>query len=390
MADRKHSYAPLEPSDRDETEVPADRKPSCTYDLELSLSQGDETECTDVEDSLFDEEEAGYVQVKGVAPSSSSKLALGILVFLTAQNCSKNLFLRYVMQGHPKFLTSAAVLGSECLKVLLSMLYILFVQRQTLTSIYEYLRVDWRNTLLLVIPACAYNIQMSLEYVALAHMSAASYSVMVQAKVLFTALFAFIVLNKQLTVVQVSSLLLLTTGVMLCNYTGGAGESDLVGIIASLVISLSSGFATVYTEKVIKAQARQVNVNDYGLAYSQIQLALSAILTIGLYAIIKDHEVIQEHGLFYNFSSGAVMTVVLSAVGGLTVGAVLKFADSILKNQAAAASIVLTGVLSHFIFGTEISLIYAIGVINVVVAMGLYNGDLSMLGALVCSTGMNS
>ena len=58
--------------------------------------------------------------------------------------------------------------------------------------------------------------------------------------------------------IQVISLVLLTVGVMLCNMKFNAksiqDEKDTFkGICATLGIAISSGFASVYTEKVIKA-----------------------------------------------------------------------------------------------------------------------------------------
>ena len=51
----------------------------------------------------------------------------------------------------------------------------------------------------------------------------------------------------------------------------------------------------------------------------------------------------------------------MSAVGGLIVAAVLKFADSILKGYATALSVILTGVMSTILFKTELNTIYYMG-----------------------------
>jgi solute carrier family 35 (UDP-sugar transporter), member A1/2/3 len=55
---------------------------------------------------------------------------------------------------------------------------------------------------------------MKLEYVALANLNAAVFSVLVQTKLLFTAIMAYAVLNKKLKYIQIISLVLLTVGVM--------------------------------------------------------------------------------------------------------------------------------------------------------------------------------
>lgn len=320
-----------------------------------------------------------------------------VLILLAVQNCSKTLLMRYVMKDQPKILTSAAVLGSEFLKLSASCAFILFYQNKSVASILQYLRDDARNTLLLTVPAAAYNLQMSLEYVALANLNAALFAVLVQTKLLFTATMAALVLRTKLKVMQVISLVLLTVGVTLCNLsntnTSSAGTvwdaKTITGVTATLGIAVSSGFASVYTEKVIKGQKQQQRpaaVTDgsaYGLAYTQVQLALMSLVTMGVYAVVKDLSKILAHGLFFNFTAAALLSVVNSAVGGLIVAAVLKYADSVLKGYATAVSVVLTGVLSMLLFGTQLSAIYFLGIVNVVIAVVLYNGGKN-LDQFVC------
>ena len=64
----------------------------------------------------------------------------------------------------------------------------------------------------------------------------------------------------------------------------------------------------------------------------------------------------------------------MSALGGLIVASVLKYADSVLKGYATAMSVILTGMLSMALFGTSLGTIYFMGIVNVVMAVLLYNG----------------
>jgi len=309
--------------------------------------------------------------------SGITKMGLKVLVLLAVQNSSKNLLMRYVMKEKPKFLTSAAVIGSECTKLTLSLLYILFIERQSVASIIKYFKDDRKNTLLVLVPASAYNLQMTLEYIALANLDAAMFSVLVQTKLVFTAVFSAFVIGKKLKYIQVISLTLLTVGVMLCNMKFGddQGVSSSKGIIATLGIAVSSGFASVYTEKVIKSQRLSSPVTgQYSLAYTQVQLASMSLLSIGIYACISDFKQIVEYGLFHNFNGGAILTIFNSALGGLIVAGVLKYADSVLKGYATAISVIGTGLMSMILFGTQLHVVYFMGIINVVIAVLLYNG----------------
>ena len=103
---------------------------------------------------------------------------------------------------------------------------------------------------------------------------------------------------------QVISLVLLTTGVMLANLgsKGEGAESNMTGILATIGISLGSGFAAVYTEKVIKkakkAEANNSERSKYGLAYMQVQMALTSLAIIGVWAGMQDYERIRQDGLW--------------------------------------------------------------------------------------------
>jgi len=217
----------------------------------------------------------------------------------------------------------------------------------------------------------------------MANIDPASFSVIVQTKMLTTAFFFSTVLKKKLMKKQLMSLVLLTVGVMLCSMKVGADDPEMsgkrmVGLLATLGIACSSGFASVYTEKVIKA-ARKNNPEDagkeYGLAHMQAQLAIVSLCILGLYTGVRDMPAIMENGFFHNYNSVAFFSSLNSAVGGLIVAAVLKHADSVLKGYATAVSVVLTGVSSSILFGTHLSIFYGLGIINVIIAVLLYNSS---------------
>jgi UDP-sugar transporter A1/2/3 len=320
---------------------------------------------------------------------------LKVLIMLALQNCSKNLLTRYVLTDTPKFLYSAAVIGSELTKLTLSVLYILLVDRQSLQSIWRFLKQDIQNMKLLIIPASVYNLQQTLEYVALSNIDASVFSVLVQSKLIMTALFSTILLRKKLRKAQGISLLLLTIGVVLCNYkppspdatkeeitnATGSMSREVTGICATLGIALASGFAAVYTEKVIKKKRTGgADKQQFSLAYMQVQLASVSLMVMGGVAIFKDWEAISTDGLWHNFTGAAFLSVLNSGLGGLMVAAVLKYADSVLKGYATAISVILTGTLSWALFGTSLNVVYGLGILNVICAVLLYNArDLDRL-----------
>mmetsp|Transcript_4133 Transcript_4133/g.13589 ORF Transcript_4133/g.13589 Transcript_4133/m.13589 type:complete len:410 (+) Transcript_4133:120-1349(+) len=394
----------------------------------------------------------GSSSAKG-SSSGLTRTALLVLGFLALQNCVKNIVMRAAVRGEAQFLYSAAVIATEALKCVASAAWVLAIDGGSLTSIVTFLAREWKRTVLLAVPAAIYNFQKTLEYVALSNLNAAVFAVLVQTKLFTTAICAVALMSKSLRKAQVISLILLTVGCVLAQLDGGQAKkcdgdeaastvedtgNKFIGVVATLLISFSSGFASVYTEKVIKAADKQrpppptpasggvgdssssstmiqvsssssgsssssslkedaaVNGLDdrergtvtllsktlepppntkptYGLAYTQIQLAVASLVIEGAWAAATDFAKIQKNGLWYGFGWNAWLAVSMTALGGIAVAAVLKFADAILKGYATAISVVLTGLASHLLFGTTLNIEYGLGMVNVLAALILYN-----------------
>eukprot|EP00956_Cyclotella_meneghiniana_P018583 scaffold31011_cov47-Cyclotella_meneghiniana.AAC.3 len=316
-----------------------------------------------------------------------SKTGLYVLILLAFQNCSKNLLLRFVMKEHPKFLTSAAVIGIESVKLLLCLLYISFIDKQPLYTVVIFMKRDQKNTILMGVPAALYSIQMTLEYIALANLDAAVFSVLVQTKLLATAGCAVLILRKKIKEDYTRN----TTA----NNSGGSsrrlaetdGEEDTTmdttkGIIATLCISACSGFASVYTEKVIKAKRSITTTRVKSEDEDEEKLAMVQKNANGEDVTQQQQQQKQEYGLeimekglWYGFNAPAYVSILVSALGGLTVAA-----DAVLKGYATAISVILTGMSSMVLFGTKLNVLYFLGIGNVICAVLLYSStDLDQL-----------
>ena len=399
LINRSWSSTKLEDSDSDESNMELSSssiKVRRLGDRELSDSNEDKEPLLvrqGSNDNKKDDDNNGENQQQqhhGIPSSTSGGLSTTgfyVLLLLAFQNCSKNLLLRHVMKDHPKFLTSAAILGVEGMKLILSLMYIVFIEQRSVFSAVTFMKQDQRNTFLMVVPATLYSIQMSLEYIALGNIDAAVFSVLVQTKLLATAGCSVLIMGKRIKKVQLISLVLLMIGVMLCNMKDNteSSESSKKGIFATLGIAACSGFAAVYTEKVIKAK-RPCNdqlpsshdnpsKEKYGLAYTQVQLAIVSLVIMGLYCSVMEMNQILEKGLWYGFNGPAFLSIFVSALGGLIVAAVLKFADAVLKGYATAISVILTGVLSMVLFGTNLSVLYLLGIGNVICSVILYSAN---------------
>ena len=75
----------------------------------------------------------------------------------------------------------------------------------------------------------------------------------------------------------------------------------------------------------------------------QVQLASPSLLIGGTWALMADGDAIMQRGLWDGFDWKALLAAVNSAAGGLTVAAVLKYADAVLKGYAMPRTVNGTG-----------------------------------------------
>ena len=59
----------------------------------------------------------------------------------------------------------------------------------------------------------------------------------------------------------------------------------------------------------------------YGLAYTQVQLASVSLVIMGFYCVAMELDEILTKGLWYGFNGPALVSIFVSAIGGLIVAA---------------------------------------------------------------------
>ena len=193
-----------------------------------------------------------------------------------------------------------------------------------------------------------------------------------QLKILTTALFSVIMLSKKLSGVQWGSLVMLFAGVALVQVQSisATSESDqeqnqLIGLLAVIVSCLSSGFAGVYVEKMLKQTTASLWLRN-------VQLGMFGALTGLIGMFLKDWDDISTRGLLVGYTPLVWLVISQQALGGLIVAIVVKYADNILKGFSTSLSIIISCIASVFLFNYIISLGFIIGSILVMAAIYLY------------------
>ncbi|XP_067880351.1 UDP-galactose translocator isoform X2 [Heterodontus francisci] len=307
------------------------------------------------------------------------KLKYASLAVLVVQNASVILCIRYVRTiPGDKFFTTSAVVMVELFK-LTTCLFLLLGQKrgnvkELAVYLYNGLVTEYVDMMKMAVPSLIYTLQNNLQYVAISNLPAATFQVMYQFKILTTAVFSVLMLQKSLSRLQWTSLVILFTGIAIVQVkqNGAAGkdtapgQSYIVGMLAVLVSCISSGFAGVYFERILKGTSASIWLRN-------VQLGIFGAL-LGLFAMwSKDGPAIAEKGFFFAYTPAVWSVVLNQAIGGLLVAVVVKYADNILKGFAASLSIIISTVASVYLFGFHVDLYFTLGAGLVISAVYMYS-----------------
>jgi len=327
--------------------------------------------------------------------TSSAPFKLLILATLAFQNSGITLVTRYsrgVLQEPYAVITTVIV--SELVKLLISVCVIHHSNSYDVSKTVQRVVHDIRFSLPMAVPGAIYLVQNLLTYVGLGALEGSTYAILVQLKLLTTAVFAVVMLNKKLYSYQWRVLTLLFLGVVLvqlrppkagADVSGGGGwlgmsSEALTGTAAVLGVATLSGLAGVYFEWMLKGSAafnmwdRNVQLSCYGLLLSPLPILFSS----------TDRTFFSTHHPFHGWSLVTLLVVLLASAGGLLVSMAVAYTDNIMKNFATSAAIMLTGLVSWMVFGDlQPSVVWVCGMCCVLLAVFNYSEDVKALGRLM-------
>ena len=316
-----------------------------------------------------------------LAPAEAATMSVAIrqsvLAVLAVQNAALMLAMRYSrLPSQPQYLSSTAVVCTEVLKIISSML-ILCLQEGG-TSLMVACRntfSDWRDTMSVSFPAFLYVVQNNLLYVASTHLDAASCQITYQLKLLTTAVFSTLLLNRRLAARPWAALFMLFCGVAVIQAPTATLQGPakpkvaVVGVLAAVGAATLSGLAGVWLERIVKHGNLSVSARNIQLGVPSLFLGLAPVLTL-------DFDAVASRGFFQGYSWLTCLVIVLFTAGGLLNGLVHKYADNVAKGFATSLSIVGSTAVSRFVpalGGQSRSASFTGGATLVVIATLLYS-----------------
>ncbi|KAG7391077.1 hypothetical protein PHYPSEUDO_005844 [Phytophthora pseudosyringae] len=308
---------------------------------------------------------------------------------LVLQNTALSIVSKYSRaQAGPKYRPSSVVLLVETLKFLLCYLMLLKTKRGDVTASVRTLQVevfaDRKGLTKMAVLAFLYAMQNMFALVAYDYVDVATYQIVYQLKIITTALFMIVLLHRRFSLVQWGAMVALMAGVAICSYSrlpSGSQHADeatsskrFIGICIMLGLAVNSGLAAAYFERVMKAHKAVATQQTLDPLWTR-NLQLSAIsVGVTLFDLVRNMGDVWTNGFFYGFHPAVFAVIFLQAVGGLTIAAVVRYSDNIVKNFGTSFSLIFSCIISNYMFDQTATFSFYCGVFLVVGSVFVY-GD---------------
>ncbi|KAF9284100.1 hypothetical protein BGZ88_010151 [Linnemannia elongata] len=275
--------------------------------------------------------------------------------------------------GRKVFYSSTAVFINEIVKLIVCTIMTI---RETIKDTGRFYPQDFLNDVFggdawkLAVPAMLYAIQNNLQYVASHALDPSTFQVTYQLKILTTALFSVILLNRSLPLLKWASLVMLTAGIALVSLE----ESNHRNKHAAKPDPIDPTSSASALGDLLDAQ--RGNTAEVGSSNDRPEfvVGLMAVLIACILSVyLKDGEGVTEQGFFAGYDMLVITAIACQSAGGLIVAVVVKYADNILKGFATSISIVISAIASVALFGSQIGTIFMFGTVLVLGATYMYS-----------------
>ncbi|XP_073029720.1 CMP-sialic acid transporter 1-like isoform X1 [Primulina eburnea] len=243
---------------------------------------------------------------------------------------------------------------------------------------------EWRTIRLYPIPSIIYLIHNNVQFATLTYVDASTYQIMGNLKIVTTGILFRLFLKRKLSNLQWMAIGLLAIGTT-TSQVKGCGEascdslfsSPVQGYILGLLSACLSALAGVYTEFLMKK-------NNDSLYWQNIQLYTFGAIFNMARLVLDDFRSGFEKGpwwqrLFNGYDITTWLVVLNLGSTGLLVSWLMKYADNIVKVYSTSMAMLLTMVLSVFLFNFKPTVQLYLGIMICMVSLHMYFAPPSML-----------
>jgi len=305
----------------------------------------------------------------------------GLVLFgLVCQTVCTIVFMQYsqstlvTTESGIRYKPSTAVLFAELTKMFIG----LFV-----TLLYGDVSECFDSLWKMSVPACLYVIQNNLLFVALGNLDSCIFQVVYQIKVLTTACFTVLLLGRSLSRREWTAIFFLLLGAVCANIrTDDNSETSdqlidrntYLGLTSVFCCTLTSGFAGVWSEKVLKGGKIDLWVRNFQLGFFSV---LGSLLIIWQ----RDSDFIKVNGFLGGYTWHTHVVILLNALGGYLIAMTIKYMSNIAKAFANAFSIIVGTLAAVVLFNFRVNFYFIFAMLFVCV--GIYLNTDSKVRAMI-------
>jgi drug/metabolite transporter (DMT)-like permease len=211
--------------------------------------------------------------------------------------------------------------------------------------------VTWRDVLQFAVPAVLFALNNALLFAIVASIRPALFQLLSTTKTVFTAVLFRLVLRRQLTITQQAAIVILAAGAAVSRLNrncdaedepgSGSGEApplihgEWVGVLLTLVTCISSSFGGVVNEALLKKDGAV-----HSLFLQNALLYVWGVLINGIALGVLSHERVAAIGVFGGYTPPVVLLILTNAITGLSISAVLKHCDNLVRVFASGGSMI--------------------------------------------------
>ncbi|CAK9873518.1 unnamed protein product [Sphagnum jensenii] len=236
---------------------------------------------------------------------------------------------------------------------------------------------DWRSIGLYPIPSIIYLIHNNVQFATLTYVDTSTYQIMGNLKIVTTAILFRAFLKRKISKLQWMAIGLLTIGTTV-SQVKGCGETDCRSLLAApiqgylfgILSACLSAMAGVYTEFLMKK-------NQDSLHWQNMQLYVFGVLFNMIHLTMDDILGAYEKGAWWSrllvgYNVTTWLVVLNLGCTGLLVSWVMKYADNIVKVYATSMAMLLTMVLSIYLFNFRPTLQLFLGILICCMSLQMY------------------
>ncbi|KAB2609686.1 CMP-sialic acid transporter 1-like [Pyrus ussuriensis x Pyrus communis] len=243
---------------------------------------------------------------------------------------------------------------------------------------------DWKSVRLYPIPSVIYLIHNNVQFATLVYVDTSTYQILGNLKIVTTGILFRLFLRKKLSNIQWIAIVLLAVGTT-TSQVKGCGEAScdslfsapIQGYMLGILSACMSALAGVYTEYLMKK-------NNDSLYWQNVQLYTFGVIFNIARLLFDDFRGGFENGpwwqrLFNGYSLTTWLVVLNLGSTGLLVSWLMKYADNIVKVYSTSMAMLLTMLLSVYLFTFKPTLQLFLGIIICMMSLHMYFAPPNML-----------